>query len=90
MEVRIISEDKDLIHIEIEGEGHTLCNAVREELWNLEDTSFASYNIKHPQISNPVLAVKSKKGKPKKLVLDAVNSLREKTKELRSELPKLK
>ncbi len=90
MEVKIISDEKDLLQVDIEGSGHTLCNALREEISNLEDVSFASYNIKHPQISNPILAVKSKKGKPKKLILDAVSSLKEKTKELRSELSKLK
>jgi len=90
MEVKILSEDKGLLQIEIEGESHTLCNVIREELWNFEDTSSASYNIKHPQISNPVLAVKSKKGKPKKLILDAVASLKEKTKKLRTEASKLK
>ncbi len=90
MEVKILSDDKGLLQVEIEGESHTLCNVIREELWNIEDTSYASYNIKHPQISNPVLAVKSKKGKSKKLILDAVASLKEKTKKLRADASKLK
>ena len=89
MEVQILKEDQDLLEIEISGEGHTLCNALRNELWDLDDTSFASYNIKHPLVSEPILALKVKKGKPKKLLLDAVESLKSKIKELRSLLNKL-
>jgi len=89
MEVQILKDEKDLLEIEIKGEGHTLCNVLRNELWNFEDTSFASYNIKHPMISNPILALKVKKGKPKKVLLDAVESLKEKTKGLKSLLPKI-
>lgn len=89
MEIRILNEDKDFLEAEIVGEGHTLCNILRDELWNLEDTSFASYNLKHPLISNPVLAIKSKKGKPRKLLLDAVELIKAKNKEFRSLLTKL-
>lgn len=89
MEVQILNDEKDLLEVEIKGEGHTLCNALRSELWKLEDTSFASYNIKNPLISSPILALKVKKGKPKKLLLDAVESLRNKTKELKGLLSKV-
>ena len=89
MEVQIIKEDKDLIEIKVIGEGHTLCNVLRDELCTLEDTSFASYNLKHPLVSSPILALKVKKGKPRKVLIEAVNSLKSKTKELRSLLTKL-
>ena len=89
MEVKILKEDKELIEVEIAGEGHTLCNVLRAELWNFDDTSFASYNLKHPLIGTPVLVLKIKKGKPRKLLLDSVDSIKVKTKELRSLLTKL-
>ena len=89
MEIQIVQDTKDFFEIKIVGEGHTLCNVIRDELVNLEDTSFASYNIKHPLVSSPVLALKVNKGKPRKVLLDAVVSLKEKTKDLRSQLSKL-
>ncbi len=89
MEVHIIKEDKDIIEVNIVGEGHTLCNILRDELWSLDDTSFVSYNLKHPLVSTPILALKVKKGKPRKVLIDAVESLKNKTKELRSLLAKL-
>ena len=89
MEIQILKEDKDLIELKIIGEGHTLCNILRDEATTLEDTSFVSYNLKHPLVSSPILALKTKKGKPRKVLLDAVESLKGKTKELRSLLTKL-
>ena len=89
MEIQILKEDKDLIELKIIGEGHTLCNVLRDEATTLEDTSFVSYNLKHPLVSSPILALKTKKGKPRKVLLDAVESLKGKTKELRSLLTKL-
>lgn len=89
MELHILKEDKDLLQIEIKEADHTFCNILRNELWNFDDTSFASYNIKHPLVSSPVFAIKVKKGKPKKLLLDAVESLKSKTKELRSLISKI-
>lgn len=89
MEVHILKEDKELIELGIIGEGHTLCNILRDELSKLDDTSFVSYNLKHPLVSSPVFALKVKKGKPRKVLLDAVESLKARTKELRSLLTKL-
>ncbi len=89
MEVQLLKEDKDLIELKIIGEGHTLCNVLRNELWNAEDTSFVSYNLKHPLVSFPVFSLKTKKGKPRKVLLDSVQSLKDEVKQLRSLLTKL-
>jgi len=58
MEIQILKEDKDTIELKIAGEGHTLCNALRSELCESDDTSFASYNLKHPLVSSPVFDLK--------------------------------
>ena len=89
MEVQILNETKDFIEFEIKGEGHTLCNVLRQELSTLDGVNFASYNLKHPIIGNPIMAVNINKGSPKKVVLEGVNQLKSKTKELRSLLKKL-
>ncbi len=89
MEIKVLKEDKDLIEIEVSGEGNTLCDALRSELLNSEDTSFASYSLKHPLVGTPVLSLKVKKGKPKKALVDAAEALKAKNKELRSQLSKL-
>lgn len=89
MEVELINEDKNLIELRIIGEGHTLCNVLRSELWSLDYTSFVSYNLKHPLVSSPVFALKVKKGKPRKALLDAIGTLKDKNKHLKALLAKL-
>lgn len=89
MEIQLLKEDKDLIELKIIGEGHTLCNVLRNQLWDSEDTSIVSYNLKHPLVSSPVFVLKVKKGKPRKVLLDGVQALKEETKELRTLLSKL-
>ena len=89
MELQILNEEKDVIEIKFIGETHTLCNILRDELWSLEGTSSASYNLKHPLVGHPVLVVKAKKGKARELLFEAVDSLKNKTKELRELASKL-
>lgn len=84
MEINILKEEKGTMEFEITGEGHTFCNLLRVELWESVDTSLASYNVKHPLVGTPVFAVSLKKGKPKKALLDAVDSLKAKIKEMRA------
>ena len=88
MEIKILEEDKDFIKIEIEGEDHTLTNALRKELWNDPHVKIAGYNIEHPLTGSPVLVVNTdNKTEAKKAVLDAAERLK---KENSSFLAKLK
>lgn len=89
MEIKVLNEDKNSIEFELGGENHTFCNLLRKELWESKDVSLASYNYKHPLISSPVFTLRVKSGKPKKLLSDAVDSLKKKTKDLRTQLKKL-
>ena len=89
MEVNILNEEKDLIEIEIREETHTFCNVLRDELTNVGEVSFAAYSIKHPLVSEPILVVKTKEGKPRKAVEKAISSLKGQIKELRSLIKKL-
>ena len=89
MELGIIKQENDLLELWISGEGHTLCNVLRDELTSLESTSFASYSLGHPLIGKPVLALKVKKGNPLNVLTECVSSLKAKNKELRDLLAKL-
>ena len=89
MKVKILNEDSNNISVEIEGEGHTLCNLLRNELWNLGVDS-CGYNLKHPIISSPILNVEVSKGKPLKFLFSSVDEIKKKIKSLRAEFKKLK
>lgn len=84
MEIKILKEEKNRIEFEIIGEDHTLCNVIRDELWNEDNVDISAYNIKHPLISNPVMLVETSKGDPRKALQGAVSDLKKKIKELKN------
>ena len=89
MKINVLNEDNNSISLEIEGEGHTLCNLLRNKLWELDIVS-CGYNLKHPLISSPVLNIESSKGKPRKVLSSCIDELKKDIKALRTEFKKLK
>ncbi|HIH26094.1 DNA-directed RNA polymerase subunit L [Candidatus Woesearchaeota archaeon] len=89
MELKVLKEEKNILELEIKGEDHTLANLLRGELWNTDGVELASYNLKHPIVSSPILSLNVNKGKPKKALEEALHSIKSKTKEFRSLLKKL-
>ena len=83
MEIKVLKEEKNKIEFEVIGENHTLCNPVRNELWNQDNVNISAYNIHHPLISNPIMLVEVSKGDPKIAITNSVNSLKKQTKELK-------
>ena len=86
MEIEFLKDEKNKVEFIIKGEDHTLCNALRKELWNESDVDIAAYGIEHPLISDPVMLVETKKTDAKKVVLNASESLRKKFNELKKNL----
>mgnify|MGYP001571063930 FL=1 len=87
MELKLKRNDEKGVLIEIAGEDHTFCNALRKELWD-HDVDAAGYAIEHSLTTSPVLIVKAKN--PAKALENAAESLRKKTKELKSLFSKVK
>ena len=87
MEINVVEENKGKIELEIVGEDHTFCNAIRSELWN-NDVDFAAYNIEHPLISNSTLMVQGSGDLRKKLV-NTSDSLKKLFKELKEDFDKV-
>lgn len=90
MEIKVLEQEKNKLKIEIKGETHTLCNAIRNELWGEKSVEIAGYQIEHPMVSSPVLFVETEKEDPKKTLINAAASLKKKNAELRKQLDKLK
>lgn len=83
MKLNVIEKEKNKIRIEIVGETHTFCNALRKELWNDDDVKVAGYNIEHPLVANPVLTLETDKKDPKKVLEAAIKRLRDKNEKIR-------
>lgn len=78
MNIKVIEKEKNKLKLEIIGEDHTFCNALRKELWNDKDVTVAGYNIEHPLVSNPVLTLETEKKDPKEVLGSAIKRLKKK------------
>ena len=86
MEISILEEGKGILEIEVKGEDHTICNALRNELWN-HSVEISAYNVEHPLISEPTLMAQGT-GDLKKKFVSASSSLRKVFKEMKDNFDK--
>lgn len=76
MEIKILDDKKSKLIIEIKGTDHTLCNALKKELWNDKHVKIATYSIRHPHISVPRMIVETDgEESPKNALINAVERL---------------
>ncbi len=59
MELTILNKTGNEINIKVAGETHTLLNMLKTVLLNNKHVEIATYDIKHPTISEPVLFVRT-------------------------------
>ena len=90
MELNILEEKKNRLVFELKGEGHTLANAIRKELWNDEHITIATYNVEHPLIEVPKFIVETDGADPKKLLSAAAKRLQKHVEKVKSEAKELK
>ncbi len=76
MEIKVLEKTKTKLEIEVGGEDHTLCNAIREELNYDSKVKAASYKIDHPLTAKPVMVIHS--AEPKKALESAVKRAKKK------------
>ncbi len=85
MEVRILTNEKNVIEMELCGCDQSLAQMLAERLSEDKDVEFASYKVEHPLVAHPKLFVRTKKGEPGKLVLETLEMLRKELLEFRSQ-----
>lgn len=89
MKIRVLKKTANELKIEIEGEGHTFCNALQKILLEDEAIEMAGYNISHPLTSSPVIYVRTKgTKKPETAIKEAVKKVRKRNKEFRKTFEK--
>ena len=91
MELKILEDKKKRLVFELKGEDHTLCNALREELWNDKSVTVAAYNISHPLVGIPKFIIETNgKTAPRKALKNAISRLKRRNTELKKEFAKIK
>lgn len=91
MKVKILRRSKKELEIEIEGEGHTLCNVLQEALIKDGRVDLAGYDIPHPLTPVPRIYVRTKgrtRSSSEKVLEDAVREVQKQTEVFRKALVK--
>ncbi len=84
MKLKVLKETDNEIRVEVQGEGHTFCNALQDVLLGDKDVEFAGYSIDHPLISEPVIFVRTRRSSnPRVVLIKAAEKLKSKTEEIR-------
>ena len=71
MNLKIIEKTDNEIKVEMAGESHTLLNVLKSSLLDDPRIEVATYDIKHPTISEPILFVKTNGADPVVAVKEA-------------------
>lgn len=74
MKVRLLEANQNLLRLEIEGEGHTLCNLLQAKLLEDDRVEIAGYDKHHPLEERAILYVRTKgEASPKEVLIDATD-----------------
>lgn len=84
MEVKILEKKDTTLKLEFKGEGHSLGNMLREELFNNKKIVIAGYRKEHPLIDKSVFIVRTKGEKASDALKKAIKSLESKFKKLKT------
>ena len=87
MELKILENKQDRLVFELLGGDHTICNALKDELWNDKGVQAAAYTIEHPLKPIPKFVVEA--AEPLKAVAEASKRLQKTNKDLQAAIAKL-
>jgi len=90
MDVKILEEKKGRLVFNIEGDGSTLANMLKKELWNDEHVKAAGFTVEHPLINIPTFVVETDGADPKKTVSAAAKRIAKIIEKFRDEAKALK
>jgi len=91
LKISYIKKTKKELEIEVDGEGHTLFNPIRKILFEDKSVVFAGYHIEHPMIGRTRFLIRTDGTKTaKEAFIDAIDSLKDKIKDLREDFLEIK
>lgn len=89
MEINVLEDKKNRMVFEVGGAGHTLCNALKQELYNDSHVKVATYAIRHSEISKPQIIVETDTDSdPRKALNAAVGRLKKFSEKFRNDFKK--
>ena len=89
MKIKVLKRTSNELKIEVEGEGHTLCNVLQKALLEDDTIEMAGYDVPHPLVDSAVVYVHTKeKRKPEAAVKEAAKKILSQSKEFRKSFKK--
>ncbi len=89
MQVKVLKKTGNELRIEIEGEGHTLCNLLEKVLLEDESIEIAGYNVPHPLTSRSIVYIRTKgRRNPETALRDAAKKILQTEKDFRANFQK--
>ncbi len=88
MELKVLEKKKYKLIFELEGADHTLCNALKSELWKEKAVTVATYTVKHPLLAVPKFILETKDEEASKVLLKAIGKLKKEYKAFGAALAK--
>ncbi|MDZ7688236.1 MAG: DNA-directed RNA polymerase subunit L [Halobacteriales archaeon] len=88
MNVKILSKTEDETEVEVQGEGHTLMNVLKDALLRLDEVEAATYDMNPEQSggqTDPVLYIKTDGADPLDALREATEGIKEDAGEFRDE-----
>jgi len=89
MEFKVLEESKTKLVFELKGETHSFCNLLKNELQHVKGVEIATYRIDHPLVGLPKFIVETKGADPRKVLKEALSSVKKKATEFQKEVGKL-
>ncbi len=84
MKIRVLDRTLNELRVEIEGEGHTFCNALQKALLENDAVEMASYDVPHPLVSSPIVYVRTKKRRsPEAALRKAAEKIRQRSRDFK-------
>lgn len=88
MEINVIENKKSKIIFELKGASHTICNPLKNELWNDSHVKVATYSVRHPLVSEPKFIVETDGEDAKKVLISAAQRLQKTNDKFKEEFSK--
>jgi len=73
----------------LEGETHTFCNLLKEEIRNVKGVLISAYKIDHPLVGVPTFQIETKGTEPRKAIKEALKSIEKMSKDFAKQASKL-
>ena len=89
MKIKVLKRTSNELKIEVQGEGHTLCNVIQKTLLEDDTIEMAGYNVPHPLVDSAILYVHTKgQRKPEAAIQEATKKILSLNKEFRTSFKK--